>query len=450
MAYTSIIPVHRLDRTVTYVQNKEKTTRPAHSRDSAASLEEAVDYALNRDKTERACFESALGCTCESAFADMVACKQRWRKMGGVQGYHLVQSFAAGEVTPELAHQIGVELAEQLLGGRYQAIVTIHLNTGHYHNHIVWNSVALQDGRKYHSNAKTYVTEIRALSDKLCREHGLSVIDSERAAQVSKPYAEWQAERDGQPTWRTAIRQDVDEAAAHALTWRQFLRLLEYKGYTFHLDRKYPTLQPPGKARPVRFKTLGRQYTPEAIQMRILYPSARQNPAGADRPPVIRYARLRGSHARPRRKLTGLRALYFRYLYALGVLPRKPRRPGYAVREDIRHLDRRIEQMEYLSRHGIDTLEQLEQRRQAAEDAIRSAAAQRRQLYRAGSSEEQIGPLTARLKALRREEKLCRQIAAQSKEMAERLQADREQAAAQRQREQEREQARRPQTPYLL
>ena len=137
MAYTSIIPVHRLDRTVTYVQNKEKTTRPAHFRDSAASLEEAVDYALNRDKTERACFESALGCTCESAFADMVACKQRWHKTDGVQGYHLVQSFAAGEVTPELAHQIGVELAEQLLGGRYQAIVTTHLNTGHYHNHVV-------------------------------------------------------------------------------------------------------------------------------------------------------------------------------------------------------------------------------------------------------------------------------------------------------------------------
>ena len=128
----------------------------------------------------------------------------------------------------------------------------------------------------------------------------------------------------------------------------------------------------------------------------------------------------------------------------------KPRRPGYAVREDIRHLDRRIEQMEYLYRHGIDTLEQLEQRRQAAEDAIRSTAAQRRQLYRAGGSEEEIAPLTARLKALRREEKLCRQIAVQSKEMAERLQADREQAAAQRQREQEREQARRPQTPYLL
>ena len=107
MAYTSVIPVRRLDRTVDYVQNKEKTT--------PKSLEEAVDYAANRDKTESACFETGLGCTTTSAFEDMRLNTLRWHKETGVQGYHLVQSFAEGEVTPELAHQIGVEFAEQLL-----------------------------------------------------------------------------------------------------------------------------------------------------------------------------------------------------------------------------------------------------------------------------------------------------------------------------------------------
>ena len=123
MAYTSVIPVRRLDRTVDYVQNKEKTT--------PKSLEEAVDYAANRDKTESACFETGLGCTTTSAFEDMRLNTLRWHKETGVQGYHLVQSFAEGEVTPELAHQIGVEFAEQLLHGKYQAIVTTHLNTKH-------------------------------------------------------------------------------------------------------------------------------------------------------------------------------------------------------------------------------------------------------------------------------------------------------------------------------
>ena len=164
MAYTSVIPVRRLDRTVDYVQNKSKTT--------PKSLEEAVDYAANRDKTESACFETGLGCTTTSAFEDMRLNTLRWHKETGVQGYHLVQSFAEGEVTPELAHQIGVEFAEQLLHGKYQAIVTTHLNTKHYHNHIVWSAVSLEDGKKYHSNSKSYYTEVRAFQTRSAKSMG--------------------------------------------------------------------------------------------------------------------------------------------------------------------------------------------------------------------------------------------------------------------------------------
>ena len=110
MAYTSVIPVRRLDRAVKYVMNKEKTT--------AVSLQDALDYAANRNKTEQSCYETAFACTLESAFADMRHTKERWHKTGGVQGYHLVQSFAADEVTPELAHRIAQELADRVLGGR--------------------------------------------------------------------------------------------------------------------------------------------------------------------------------------------------------------------------------------------------------------------------------------------------------------------------------------------
>ena len=98
--------------------------------------------------------------------------------MDGVEGYHLVQSFAEGEVTPELAHLIGQELADRLLKGQFEVVITTHLNTRHYHNHIVWNSVSMVDGHKYHSNAKSYYTEIRKISDDLCRKYGLSIIES--------------------------------------------------------------------------------------------------------------------------------------------------------------------------------------------------------------------------------------------------------------------------------
>ena len=142
-----------------------------------------------------------------------------------------MQSFAAGEVTPELAHQIAKELADRVLGGRYEYVIGTHLNTGHIHSHIVWNSVSCVDGKKYRSNYKSYVTEIRAVSDELCRKYKLSVIDTENSNHVAKPYAEWRAEKSGQSTWRTAIRQDVDDAIQQSLTWRQFLTVLERKGY---------------------------------------------------------------------------------------------------------------------------------------------------------------------------------------------------------------------------
>ena len=428
MAYTSVIPVRRLDRAVKYVMNKEKTT--------AVSLQDALDYASNRDKTEKSCFESSYACTLETAFSDMRQTKERWHKSGGVQGYHLVQSFAAGEVSPELAHQIAKELAARVLGGRYEYVIGTHLNTGH----IVWNSVSCVDGKKYRSNYKSYVTEIRAVSDALCRKYKLSVIDTENSNHVAKPYAEWLAEKNGQPTWRTAIRQDVDEAIQQSLTWRQFLNALERKGYEVRMGRKYPVLRPPAKERFVRFKTLGKRYTPEAIQTRILYPQF--NRCFVENLPRVQYGRLHGG--KPRRKLTGLRALYYRYLYELGALPRKPSRPSYAVRQDAYKLGQRIRQMEFLSKNNIDTLTQLETHRQALQTEIRQLLTKCKQLSKTDDVQSQHESVNTALKQLRQEERLCRKIAEHSLEVQQHLTESRRDRAAQQQREQERARDLRP------
>ena len=433
MAYTSVIPVRRLDRAVKYVMNKEKTT--------AVSLQDALDYAANRDKTEQSCFESSYACTLETAFADMRQTKEQWHKSGGVQGYHLVQSFAAGEVTPELAHKIAKELAARVLGGRYEYVIGTHLNTGHIHSHIVWNSVSCVDGKKYRSNYKSYVTEIRAVSDELCRKYKLSVIDTENSNHVAKPYAEWLAEKNGQPTWRTAIRQDVDEAIQQSLTWRQFLTVLDRKGYEVRMGRKYPVLRPPGKERFVRFKTLGKRYTPEAIQTRILYP--RSYHPYVENPPTIQHGRLH-SGKKPHRKLTGLRALYYRYLYELGALPRKPHRPSYAVRQDAYKLDQRIRQMEFLSRNNIDTLTQLETHRQALQTEIGQLQTKRKQLPKTDDVQSQHESVNTALKQLRQEERLCRKIAEHSLEVQQHVTEARRNRAAQQQREQERARDLRP------
>ena len=439
MAYTSVIPVRRLDRAVKYVMNKEKTT--------AVSLQDALDYAANRDKTEQSCFESSYACTLETAFSDMRQTKERWHKLGGVQGYHLVQSFAAREVAPELAHQIAKELADRVLGGRYEYVIGTHLNTDHIHSHIVWNSVSSIDGKMYHSNYKSYVTEIRAVSDELCRKYKLSVIDTENSNHVAKPYAEWMAEKNGQPTWRTAIRQDVDEAVQQSLTWRQFLNTLESKGYEVRMGRKYPVLRPPRKERFVRFKTLGKRYTPEAIQTRILYPQSYR--PYVENPPTIQHGRLHGG-GKPHRKLTGLRALYYRYLYELGALPRKPRRPSYAVRQDAYKLDQRIRQMEFLSKNNIDTLEQLETHRQALQTEIGQFLAKRKQLPKTDDVQSQHKSVNTALKQLRQEERLCRKIAEHSLEVQQHLTEARRDRAEQQKQEQECARGRRPNIDLTL
>ena len=439
MAYTSVIPVRRLDRAVKYVMNKEKTT--------AVSLQDALDYAANRDKTEKSCFESSYACTLETAFADMRQTKEQWHKSGGVQGYHLVQSFAAGEVTPELAHQIAKELADRVLGGRYEYVIGTHLNTDHIHSHIVWNSVSCVDGKKYRSNYKSYVTEIRAVSDKLCREYKLSVIGTETSHHVAKPYAEWLAEQSGKPTWRTAIRQDVDDAIRQSLTWRQFVAALQDKGYELQFNRKYPVLRPPGKERFVRFKTLGKRYTAEVIQNRLLYPQFDR--CFVENSPRVQYGRLH-SGKKSRRKLTGLRALYYRYLYELGALPRKPSRSSYAVRQDAYKLDQRIRQMEFLSRNNIDTLTQLETHRQALQTEIRQLLTKRKQLPKTDDVQSQRESVNTALKQLRQEERLCRKIAEHSLEVQQHLTEARRDRAEQQKQEQERARDRRPNIDLTL
>lgn len=194
MAYTSIIPVHRLDNSVDYVLDEKKASRSQN----ADSLQAAGGpMPSTRIKPSRTCSARPIGCTLDSAFEDMCQIKRMWHKEKGVQGFHLVQSFAAGEVTPELAHQIGQELAYRLLGGRFQVVISTHLNTGHIHNHLVWNSVSIQTGKKYRSNEKSYVTGVRRISDELCRKYHLSVIDTEKSERWPAPMPNgWPSKRE--------------------------------------------------------------------------------------------------------------------------------------------------------------------------------------------------------------------------------------------------------------
>ena len=163
MAYTKIIVIRgRLDKCLRYAANEEKTY-----------LETAVDYALDRDKTERVCFETAINCGRDTAYEDMTQTARRWGKQNRVRkGYHVIQSFRPGEVTPEQAHAIGAELAQRALGGQYEVVVATHLDRTHLHNHVVFNAVSFVDGKMYRDSFRDYYEGIRGMSDALCRERG--------------------------------------------------------------------------------------------------------------------------------------------------------------------------------------------------------------------------------------------------------------------------------------
>lgn len=412
MAYTSIIPVHRLDNSIDYIKDKEKTVRRP---DSAGSLEGAIDYALNREKTEQTIFEDSIGCTCENAYADMAATKKRFHKTEGVQGYHLIQSFAAGEVTPELAHLVGQELAEQLLKGQFEVVITTHLNTAHYHNHLVFNSVSMVDGHKYHSNSRSYYEDIRRISDGLCRKYGLSIIQTGDGKGMS--YAQWKAEKDGKPTWRTGIRMDIREAVQASFTWKQFLHQMEQKGYEWKLNRKYAALKAPGMERFVRLKSLGPNYTETSIREWLLQPKPyRKHPAGKES----------GKAGQYRKKHSGLQTLYYSYLYQMGVFSKRPKRTSFAVQADIRKLDRHVEQLDFLQKYEITTREQLTGHRKPLEEKMLTLTKERRRLYRAEPESPRIEEITKELRSIRKEVRLCLRIEQHSKEMEQRLLAVKE------------------------
>ncbi|MDL2259209.1 relaxase/mobilization nuclease domain-containing protein [Eubacteriales bacterium OttesenSCG-928-K08] len=281
-----------------------------------------------------------------------------------------MQSFKGQEASPELAHKIAKELAEKLIGDGFQAVVSTHLNTGNIHSHIVWNSVNCFTGAKYISNSKSYYLEVRRLSDELCKKYGLSIIDPEQDSK-GKAYAEWQAEKNGEPTYRSIIRNAIDEAIRESFSFPQFTEIMEEKGFRFKLDLKRPSIRFQGRERYARFDRLGKGYDLEDIKERIAGQSLdsyeqhfAQEYSHPQRPPR-KYSVFHKTTLRSAFSMRGLRGLYFHYLYRMGVLPNKSqyqRKPSAYLLDEIRQLDKRIAMYEYLCKHNISTTTELHAR----------------------------------------------------------------------------------------
>ena len=229
-----------------------------------STLKKALDYIENPDKTDEKLFVSSYGCSYETADIEFQMLLDQAYQKGNNLAHHLIQAFEPGETTAEQAHEIGRQLADEVLQGKYSYVLTTHIDKGHVHNHLIFCAVDMVNHRKYNSNRQSYAY-IRRTSDRLCREHGLSVVQPSR--DKGKSYAEWDAGRKGK-SWKAKLKAAIDAVIPQAKDFDDFLRLMAAQGYEIK-QGKFISFRAHGQERFTRCKTLGENYTEEAITRRI-------------------------------------------------------------------------------------------------------------------------------------------------------------------------------------
>ena len=217
-----------------------------------STLKKALDYIENPDKTDDKLLVSSFACSYETADIEFEMLLAQAYQKGNNLAHHLIQSFAPGEATAEQAHEIGKQLADEVLQGKYPYVLTTHIDKGHVHNHLIFCAVDMVNQRKYISNKQSYAY-IRRTSDRLCKEHGLSVVKPGQSKGKS---------------WKAKLKAAIDAVIPQAKDFDDFLRLMQAQGYEIK-HGKFISFRAPGQERFTRCKTLGEAYTEEAIKERI-------------------------------------------------------------------------------------------------------------------------------------------------------------------------------------
>ncbi len=343
----------RLDRVINYAIDRSKTLNLKYEEVEFQDLHRTLSYAVNPNKTEDKYFATGVNCEIYTAYKQMINTKKFFCKKGGILAFHAYQSFAKGEVDASTAHEIGVEFARKMWGKHYEVVVATHCNTGCYHNHFVINSVAFTDGKKYNDCKESY-SLMREISDTICKEHGLSVIENPGKG-THKSYVQYMVEKNGEWTKDSIIKRDIDECIDYAISPQEFYMEMKKRGYYFNFNRKYATVSHPKFDRPRRLKTLGWEYTPEQIEDRIMstFYSKRADIPEQDNV-VERYiAPLDNS---------SYIKLYVNFVTVVEIVkhnPNKNRDVDKYLIDEMKKLDKLIEQQNLLCDNDIETPEQL-------------------------------------------------------------------------------------------
>lgn len=331
----------RLDHLVNYVSNPLKTV---------------TQYVINDEKTLEKRYVSYLNCSFENPRENMENTKKHYHDESKILAFHGYQSFEEDEIDADKAHELGVEFAKKMWGNRFEVIVSTHLDTDNIHNHFLINSTSFVDGKRY-CNTYNDIQRMRNVSDELCREHGLSVIEQRRNVSKSRGYCFQEK------TLRSMIKEDIDEAISISYAPTQFYNELQLLGYQYTIKEKSISVIHPMSRKPIRLKTLGSDYTNERLIERILD----NNKIRQDG--FERYDRL-GFNIRPyfekyrQGKLTGLQRLFIHYQFKLKILPKINRtRPSPEYQEEVIKAAKKLDTISWqtiiICEFKIETLDDL-------------------------------------------------------------------------------------------
>ena len=346
MATTALWPIKMtINKTINYVENKDKTRIPL------SDLSISIDYAKNKNKTEEQFYVTGVNCDSDNVYQDMMRVKKVYNKLDGIQGFHGYQSFKEGEVTPEVAHKVGVEFAKEMWGDDFQVVVTTHLNTNHIHNHFVINSVSFKDGRKYNYSNKE-MARLRMTNDLICEENNLSHLE-ERPTPKKHIDFNYYLNHDNYSTRTQAV---IDMAIKNSFCYRDFLDLMKKNNYEVIERFGKLSVRALNKNRNIRIeRQFGSDYTIDRINERII----------EEVPDKLTMEELEQYNYHKRNYINNQNSLIAQFLFILfkikvyQVSPRNyPLSPS--MQKEVDKMDRYSKEIVFLTENKIDSKEELQ------------------------------------------------------------------------------------------
>lgn len=415
--------VKRVDHVVDYAANKEKTKAIEFNNRYEMivdDLRNVIDYARNTDKTEKEYYVSGINCEPDSAYEEMQDTKMFYHKEDKILAFHGYQSFVHGEVSPELAHKIGVQLANEMWGDRFQVLVTTHLNTNCIHNHLVLNSVSFKDGLKYYSN-RTNTARLRHISDEICKEYGLSVLPEKPCKKSKINFHNYYKKSLYNDNYSNNAKRDLDLAIRQAYSYDDFIYLMKKLDYEIIFRAGKISLRKEPYKRNIRIeRRYGENYSIENIKRKILEERAIRVPFIEN--VYSRKVNYPFAKRHKRAKAKGFIALYYHYCYLLKVFPSSvpQQRLPASIRADVSRMEELSNEARFLSNNNIKTLDDLTNYKDETTFKINELLSQRERLWKRRKLSkdvnemhniaEEIASLNDKIIKLRKRVELCEDI----------------------------------------